>query len=62
MKDIISKNKTLLILIICFKVDCFGIASVAYTLLNGSYMKLIKNKNCTYSPNGNMKRYQELIS
>lgn len=38
-----------------YHLDYFGVASVAHTLLHGSYMKLSK-KNDQYVPNGSLKR------
>jgi hypothetical protein len=43
------------------QLDYFGIACVAYTLLNGAYMKPTKDKSGRYVPNGSFKRSGPLM-
>ena len=40
-----------------YQIDYFGIASTAYVLLSGSYMKLVKNKEGKTFPSGPMRRW-----
>ena len=40
-----------------YQVDYFGVASILYTLLFGSYMKMNKNAEGLYMPQGQMKRW-----
>ena len=39
-----------------YQLDYFGIASTAYVLLSGSYMKVVKNKEGKNFPSGPMRR------